>query len=734
MNCYFHENKPAVATCAQCNVGLCRDCVSNAITLDDRPLCPSCGKSIVLDRIKDAQKDKMWALVKFIFSGFFLGIGLAAFAGGADIMQVWIISGVAGIPTAFKATRRSREQRIIDEVHDRYERDIINLMFGWVMRLLIKLVFMIGLAPICATYTCISNLIKFFSSKKTIRTYEDLLAQAEQSLNDESNSFVEQQPQIENNMAAYAPVQPEIPERNFVPAQPQTSTVHTQPAQTFQTPPVVPSYQTSASKPTKRNSPLIIGVAIGALALVGLIAGYFMWYVPYAKDRDALRTYVVANNVFLRSSKVAGVEYNILSKVPYGSELITYSKDVEWAEIKVNGIKGFVASPYLLEWNDFKLLNDIWGSADTKEYIESSKCRLAILDYCKRNQFNTGNEGWQLYTLQKNVKPNNVLFPRLNNGYDKFTEFAFILKNNTTQERRFAIYSFDEETEKPIFLYDENAPEDGQIKQIRYSGNKYIVSYTGHTTAISNITDDYKKYSEVKFTASAPDIATIGEQIRLSYVVTTSNAEDFQAPQIKDFEILYGPARSTQQSTQIIKGQITQNESITYTYILKANKEGTFIVPPAAITANGNLIASNSVQIKIQPAKSTVQFTPPTIASENVRDDKEENVADNSIYETVEQMPEYPNGGTAGLMNFISKNLKYPTICQESGVQGKVIVSFVVDKDGSTTDFRIVRSVDKYLDKEALRVLSGMPKWKPGKQKGVPVRVKYTVPINFRLS
>ena len=63
-----------------------------------------------------------------------------------------------------------------------------------------------------------------------------------------------------------------------------------------------------------------------------------------------------------------------------------------------------------------------------------------------------------------------------------------------------------------------------------------------------------------------------------------------------------------------------------------------------------------------------------------------------------------------------------------------MVVSFVVDKDGSTTDFRVVRSVDRYLDKEALRVLMGMPKWKPGKQKGVPVRVKYTVPINFRLS
>lgn len=143
----------------------------------------------------------------------------------------------------------------------------------------------------------------------------------------------------------------------------------------------------------------------------------------------------------------------------------------------------------------------------------------------------------------------------------------------------------------------------------------------------------------------------------------------------------------------MIEGQNKQDESIIYTYILQANKVGTFVIPPATITANGSLITSNSVQIK-------VQFAPPTVTSENVRDDKEENVADNSIYETVEQMPEYPSGGTAGLMNFISKNLKYPTICQESGVQGRVVVSFVVNKDGSTTDFRIIRSVDKYLDKE----------------------------------
>ena len=190
---------------------------------------------------------------------------------------------------------------------------------------------------------------------------------------------------------------------------------------------------------------------------------------------------------------------------------------MEWAEVKVIGVEGFVASPYLLEWADFKSLNNVWGSTDAKEYIESSKCRLAILDYCKRNQLITGSYGWQLYTLQKNVKPNNVLFPRLNNGYEKFTEFAFILKNNATQERRLAIYSFEEETETPIFLYDERAPEEGRIKQIRYIGYKYIVIYTDDaTTAVSNITNNYNIGCEEKFTALVPYLITNGELFKHS--------------------------------------------------------------------------------------------------------------------------------------------------------------------------------------------------------------------------
>lgn len=110
----------------------------------------------------------------------------------------------------------------------------------------------------------------------------------------------------------------------------------------------------------------------------------------------------------------------------------------------------------------------------------------------------------------------------------------------------------------------------------------------------------------------------------------------------------------------------------------------------------------------------------------------EEEPEEQTIFEVVENMPDFP-GGQAALMLYLAKNIKYPTIAQENGTQGRVIVQFVVNKDGSIVDAKVVRSVDPYLDKEALRVINTMPKWKPGMQRGKPVRVKFTVPVMFRL-
>ena len=110
------------------------------------------------------------------------------------------------------------------------------------------------------------------------------------------------------------------------------------------------------------------------------------------------------------------------------------------------------------------------------------------------------------------------------------------------------------------------------------------------------------------------------------------------------------------------------------------------------------------------------------------------NDPNNPVFEVVEIMPEFPDGGMSGLMQFLSKNIQYPINAQKNHTQGRVTVQFVVNKDASISEPKIIRGVDPDLDGEAIRVISLMPKWKPGMQKGQPVRVKYTVPVMFRLS
>ena len=104
----------------------------------------------------------------------------------------------------------------------------------------------------------------------------------------------------------------------------------------------------------------------------------------------------------------------------------------------------------------------------------------------------------------------------------------------------------------------------------------------------------------------------------------------------------------------------------------------------------------------------------------------------NTVYDVVEQLPSFP-GGNQALMKFLQENVKYPAVAEEHGIQGRVVVSFIVEKDGSITNEMVVSSVDPSLDVEALRVVKSMPHWMPGKQNGVPVRVKYNIPISYKL-
>jgi protein TonB len=113
-------------------------------------------------------------------------------------------------------------------------------------------------------------------------------------------------------------------------------------------------------------------------------------------------------------------------------------------------------------------------------------------------------------------------------------------------------------------------------------------------------------------------------------------------------------------------------------------------------------------------------------------EEEEEEFDENYVFMTVEKMPEFP-GGDLVLLKWIADHLNYPTIAAENGIQGRISCTFTVNADGSVTDVQVVRPVDPNLDKEALRVLKLLPKFKPGEQRGKPVRVKYSVPVRFRL-
>lgn len=138
-------------------------------------------------------------------------------------------------------------------------------------------------------------------------------------------------------------------------------------------------------------------------------------------------------------------------------------------------------------------------------------------------------------------------------------------------------------------------------------------------------------------------------------------------------------------------------------------------------------VETETIEINAEDDKETeVVIAPPVEAP--VEEEEEE-----VVFVVVETMPEFP-GGQQALLKYLSENVKYPVIAQENGIQGRVICQFVVNKDGAIVDVEVVRSGgDPSLDKEAMRVIKSMPKWNPGKQRGKAVRVKYTIPVNFRL-
>lgn len=157
--------------------------------------------------------------------------------------------------------------------------------------------------------------------------------------------------------------------------------------------------------------------------------------------------------------------------------------------------------------------------------------------------------------------------------------------------------------------------------------------------------------------------------------------------------------------------------------------------PPPQVTPINDVltIIDDDAQVEKTTFRSTEE-TGEDVEIKHISVTVEEDVpVEDEIFEVVEEKPDFADGGMMGLMRYLRDNMKYPTVAQETGTEGRVTVQFVVNKDGSIVDVKVAKGIDPYLDKEAVRVISSMPKWKPGKQRGVPVRCKFTVPVTFKL-
>ncbi len=224
-----------------------------------------------------------------------------------------------------------------------------------------------------------------------------------------------------------------------------------------------------------KGSNKTLWITLSVVLLLGIgVFGWFYYnniYLPEKIDREAPRMYPIVN-VKLRTTPVATGDYNTITSIPYGSELITYEKEGDWYSVKyipptpdAKPLKGYVSADYLLNKSDFYILNGIFGNRDAADVIQTSKCRFALLNYYKEKGFigkvpedirtelslpmPTDDNQWEVFLTSKE-KPNQVLFPRAYNPSSKYTDFAVMLRNiRNPNEHMVVAFTFDDDTESP---------------------------------------------------------------------------------------------------------------------------------------------------------------------------------------------------------------------------------------------------------------------------------------------
>jgi hypothetical protein len=292
---------------------------------------------------------------------------------------------------------------------------------------------------------------------ETKKANELLKTALESQLNkeEEKPEIIQPEP-TENNTTYVAPPPPPINPPVQVPPPPRN--IATQPYQ----------------KPKSNKTAIFLIMALAAFAI--LVFGIFYYnnvYLPEKRDKEADRYYTFAEKTNLRSTKESGGEYNRIKSLNFGSELITYTHNINgWSEVKdAEGKEGYISSSLLLNKEDYSILNNIFGNQDSRECINTTKCRLALLNYYKSNNLNSD---WKVYCKKPEIKPNAVFFPKLYDKNARFTDFAAIITNEKTNIKKVVIFGFNDD--ESVAWIKDGVAEGKYIKNVylNYYGNVFV--------------------------------------------------------------------------------------------------------------------------------------------------------------------------------------------------------------------------------------------------------------------
>lgn len=335
------------------------------------------------------------------------------------------------------------------------------------------------------------------------------------------------------------------------------------------------------------------------------------------------------------------------------------------------------------------------------------------------------NEGFPTDSLRQLFIPDNIV--------NSISKAMAPLKKDRWQTVDEFVKHLDEHGEHTI--YEDTSSENARSESTTFDDRKFSHKLQGdpidarrssHRYASdhsADFEDNDEDQTESWFTRNKVVCAVAALLIALVVGLYVMNSKTDKEPQ----------TAATEQPTQLADSIAASQEEAGETQNGKVADNNETRSDGKPTNGNNNDGHSSPSQASSRPNKTTQngQNAPEPVRSEPLN--KPQPVNSNRVYDVVEQMPSFP-GGISGLRTYLNQNIRYPAVAQENCVQGRVVVSFVVGKDGHISDVTVLRSVDPSLDKEAIRVVRNMPRWTPGKQGGEPVKVRYNVPVSFRLN